>query len=408
MTGPLGRTAAVLRAHHVARMLSAALLGRLPTGMAALAILLLVRGRGGDYGMAGLLSGLYAVSGAVGGPLLGRAIDRYRQGPVLVGAAVAAGVGFVALGWVPVRGWPPVVAVLLAGAATPPLESCLRVLWPGLLPAGLLHPAYALDAAAQEILFTLGPLVVLVAVAGVGPAGGVLVAAGLGITGVALFAAMGPSRRWRGEPVRRRHPAGPLRSGRLLRLLVSLLLTGFTIGTFALGATAYAEGAAGRQFAGWLIAANGLGALIGGVAYTAVPAAVDPSRRLLVASALLAAGYLPLIDRPAPVAMVALCVLSGLSLPAVLACGFGMVDRLAPAGTVTEAFTWVVTAFGVGNAAGSALGGLLVDRHGAGAAFLAGVATAVLAAAVVIRRLVPRDPAAPIEAEPADRPDVPA
>ncbi|GAA3515861.1 MFS transporter [Actinocatenispora rupis] len=392
MTGPLAPTVRVLGRRHVPRLLSSALLGRLPTGMAALAILLLVRDRGGEYGLAGLLSGLYAAGGALGGPLLGRAIDRYRQGPVLVGAALAAGVGFAALGLVPMRGWPPLAATLLAGAATPPLESCLRVLWPRVVSADLLHPAYSLDAAAQEILFVLGPLVVLGSVAAFGPAGGVVVAAVLGVAGVALFATAGPSRTWRGEPTARRHPAGPLRSGRLVRLLVSLLLTGFTLGTFAVGSTAYAEHAAGRGLAGWLIAANGLGALIGGVGYTLVRPGADLSRRLLVLSVALAAGYLPLALQPAPPVMLALCVLSGLSLPPVLACGFAIVERVAPEGTVTEAFTWVVAAFGVGNAAGATLGGVLVDRYGAVAAFLIGAGTAALAAVTVARRLVPARP----------------
>jgi MFS family permease len=386
-------TAAVLAERQVGRLLGAALLGRLPTGMAALAVLLLVRGRGGDYALAGLLSGLYAAGQAVGGPLLGRVVDRYRQGPVLVAAAVAAGVGFAGLAAAPVTGvvWPAAVATVLAGFGTPPLESCLRVLWPRLLDAGRLHAAYALDAAAQEILFVAGPLLVLAAVALVGPAGGVLVAAVLGLAGVALFVTAGPVRVWRPEPGAPSHPAGPLRSGRLVRVLVALLFTGFTLGTFAVGVTAYSEQVAGRGFAGWLIAANGLGALIGGVVYTAVPPARDLSRRLCLLSGLLAVGYLPLAARPGPAPMVVLCVLSGLLLPAVLAGDFGVVARLAPAGTLTEAFAWTVTAFGIGNAAGSALAGTLVDASGPAAAFLAGTATAALATAILARRLLPAD-----------------
>jgi MFS family permease len=415
-------TADVLRERQVGRMLGASLLGRLPTGMAALAVLLLVRGRGGDYALAGLLSGLYAAGQAVGGPLLGRVVDRYRQGPVLVGAAIAAGVGFAGLSVVPVTGavWAPVAATVLAGLGTPPLESCLRVLWPQLLagarspaedrslagdgsaevgapdrspvavrePDERLHAAYSLDAAAQEILFVVGPLLVLGAVALVGAAGGVVVAAVLGLVGVGLFASAGPARAWRPEAGVVSHPAGPLRSGRLVRVLGSLLLTGFTLGTFAVGVTAYSEQVAGRGFAGWLIAANGLGALLGGLAYTAVRPARDLSRRLVLLAGLLAVGYLPLAALPGPALMVVLCVVSGLLLPAVLASDFGVVARLAPAGTQTEAFAWTVTAFGIGNAAGSALAGTLVDASGPTAAFLAGTATAALAAVTVARRLL--------------------
>lgn len=389
MSSPLAPTLAVLSRRPAVRLLGSSLLGRLPTGMAALAVLLLVRGRGGDYALAGLLSGLYAAGSALGGPLLGRLIDRSRQPPVLLVAALAAGVGFAALAVVPVDGALAIVAILLAGAATPPLESCLRVLWPRVVPAERLHAAYSLDAAAQEILFVLGPLLVLAAVRLVGPAGGVLVAAGLGVLGVAAFASAPQSRTWRGERTEARHPAGPLRSGRLVRLLVSLLLTGFTIGTFSVGATAYAEHVGGRSLAGWFIAANGLGALLGGVGYTLVPAARDLSARLRVVAVLLAVGYLPLAAQPGLAGTIGLSVLAGLSLPAVLTCGFALVERLAPAGTVTEAFTWLVTAFGIGNAVGAALSGTLVDRYGPVAAFLAGAATAILAALTVLRRLLP-------------------
>ncbi|BCJ36669.1 MFS transporter [Actinocatenispora thailandica] len=389
MNGPLAPTAAVLSRRPAVRLLGSSLLGRLPTGMAALAVLLLVRGRGGDYALAGLLSGLYAAGSALGGPLLGRVIDRSRQPPVLLGASLAAAVGFAALAVVPVGGALAVAAIVLAGAATPPLESCLRVLWPRVVPADRLHAAYSLDAAAQEILFVLGPLLVLGAVRLAGPAGGVLVAAGLGVLGVAAFVSTPQSRSWRGVRTESRHPAGPLRSRRLVRLLVSLLLTGFTIGTFSVGATAYAEHVGGRSLAGWFIAANGLGALLGGIGYTLVPAGRDLSGRLRVVAALLAIGYLPLALQPGLAGMIGLSVLSGLSLPAVLTCGFALVERLAPAGTVTEAFTWLVTAFGIGNAVGAALSGTLVDRYGPVAAFLAGAATALLAALTVLRRLTP-------------------
>ncbi|WP_187352101.1 hypothetical protein [Allosaccharopolyspora coralli] len=71
----------ILTSPYVPRLLSASLVGRLPTGMAALAILLTVRAHGGTYTLAGVLSAIYAASSAIGGPLLGRLIDRTRQPP---------------------------------------------------------------------------------------------------------------------------------------------------------------------------------------------------------------------------------------------------------------------------------------------------------------------------------------
>ena len=73
-------------------------------------------------------------------------------------------------------------------------------------------------------------------------------------------------------------------------------------------------------------------------------------------------------------------VLAGLGIAPAIACLYLLVDRLAPGGTVTEAFTWVTTAFSTGFAIGNALGGTLVHRVGTDRAFLI-AATGVAAAA---------------------------
>ena len=46
------------------------------------------------------------------------------------------------------------------------------------------------------------------------------------------------------------------------------------------------------------------------------------------------------------------------------------VERVAPAGTMTEAFAWLATALAVGSAAGAAAGGALTQHAGATGAFL--------------------------------------
>ena len=49
---------------------------------------------------------------------------------------------------------------------------------------------------------------------------------------------------------------------------------------------------------------------------------------------------------------------------------YGMVERAAPAGTVTEAFAWLATAVAVGAAGGSAAAGVLAEHAGPTAVFL--------------------------------------
>src|SRR5436305_1776232 len=71
------------------RLLSTALLGRLPQGMASLAILLLVRATTHSYAAAGLAVGAYALTNAACVPLQGRLVDRLGRVRVLAPSAVS-------------------------------------------------------------------------------------------------------------------------------------------------------------------------------------------------------------------------------------------------------------------------------------------------------------------------------
>ena len=62
--------------------------------------------------------------------------------------------------------------------------------------------------------------------------------------------------------------------------------------------------------------------------------------------------------------MTALTALAGVFLAPAIACAFIVVDRHAPRGTVTEAFSWLVTTFGVGAALGTAVAGPAVELGG--------------------------------------------
>lgn len=362
---------AVLRSRYVPRLLSASLIGRLPTGMAPLAILLVVRDQGGDYRLAGMLTALYAASVAVCGPVLGRLIDRTRQPPMLLGCAVISGAAFLALAVVDPASPLAVAAALVAGGATPQLEPCLRVLWEDVVSGPQrVRAAFSLDAATQELIFVCGPLVVLAATRVAGPPAGLLAAAVVGALGTVWFATARPARRWRAPNSGRRHWAGPLRASGVRWLFVSLVFVGATIGAFTVGITGYAESVGAADAASWLLALNASGALLGGIAYTAAPAARREDRRLRLLIGLLALGYCPLVFVPGPSLMTVLAFLSGCALPTVLASAFALVARIAPTGTLTEAHAWMITSFGVGNAVGSGLAGTLLDLTSVPAAFV--------------------------------------
>jgi MFS family permease len=373
----------LLRTPHAARLLAGTLLGRLPNAMAALALVLFLRAQGAGYGLAGTLSALYGLAWAVGQPLLGRAVDRRGQPRVMGAAALLSAAGFALLA---ANGPEPlpvaVAAVLLAGVGTPPLEGGLRALWPQVLGrADRVQKAYALDAAAQEVLFTVGPLLVTVVVSAVSEAAAVLLTGLLGVAGTLVVVTSRPSRQWRAAP-REAHWLGALRSPGLGVLLGACFFIGIALGALSLAAVAYGDAHGGGPVAAYVLAANGAGALAGGLGYGARRWAGVPERRLRMLSVGLAVCYPPLALVPGVPWMLLLAALSGFFLAPALACGFLVVDRHAPTGTVTEAFSWVVTAVGVGSALGTAAAGLAAQHGGSAAGF--GVAGAGCAVATLV------------------------
>ncbi|MCO6004967.1 MFS transporter [Actinoallomurus purpureus] len=373
-----------LRKPYAARLLGGTLLGRLPNGMGPLAIVLFVRAHGGGYTLAGVLSAVYGLAMAASQPVLGRAMDRYGQPRILASAAMAAAAGFALLAAFGVHS--PAVAtaaVVLAGFATPPLEAGLRALWPSVLngPAEV-QAAYALDAAAQELLFTVGPLLVIAATA-VSTEAALLLTGALGVAGTLVVTTSRPSRAWRGERGGG-HWAGPLRSSGIRVLITALTCVGLSLGVFSVAVVAYADARHTSYASGLLLALMSAGALIGGIVYGLRPRRGPAYRRLVLLIAGLATGYLPLTWAPGMPVMPVLALVSGVFLAPVLACTFTLVDDLAPRGTVTEAFAWLVTAFGVGSSAGAALAGLAGDAAGVHAAFAVAGAGGVLALLVVL------------------------
>ncbi|UNO39143.1 MFS transporter [Streptomyces sp. MST-110588] len=360
----------LLRTRHAARLLAGTLIGRLPNATGPLAVVLLARAEGGGYALAGALSAVYGVANAVGQPLLGRAVDMYGQPRVLLPSAVLSAFGAVAFALLGLDPLPAAYAAMaVAGFFTPPLEGSLRALWPKVLKReDQVHAAYALDAVAQEVMFAVGPLLVALGVALWSERAALLLINAVGVLGALSVVLSPPSRQWRSAP-REAHWLGALRSAGMLVLIGSFLFIGLALGSIAVAAVAYADEHGGGLISSYLLAALSVGALIGGVVYGARQWPGHPENRLRLLVLLLALGYLPLALTPGTAAMTVLTGVAGLFLAPSLACAFVVVDRHAPKGTVTEAFSWLVTSFGVGSALGMTVVGPAVEHGGSGAGF---------------------------------------
>jgi MFS family permease len=379
------------------RLLLSSVLGRLPSGMFSLALLLFVHARTGSFLAAGVAVGAFSLAGAALGPLLGALVDRVGQTRVLLPAASVQGVLLVTLVLIAQRGAATVTIVAvaaLAGAVQPPIAGCIRALWSRLAAdEQTLETAYALDATTQEVIWTLGPLLVGSTAALVSPAAAVLACAAIAVCGTAFFAASNLSSGWQAS-ARERGGSGALTSPGLRALLATVLFSGVVIGAVEVGLPALAVARHARWSAGPLLALFSVGSMAGGLLYSAATWRRQIGLRYIALLSTMALGVAPLIAVHALAAAYPLSVLAGLALAPMLSCQFSLVGALAPTGTSTEAFTWHRGATIAGMAAGSTLGGSLIDAHGAAGAFALGCASVALACALAALWRQRIDPAA--------------
>jgi predicted MFS family arabinose efflux permease len=227
------------------------------------------------------------------------------------------------------------------------------------------------------------------------PGAALLMCGLLMLAGTLVFAGQPASRRWRPHEAAPRRRGGSLRSPAMRTLVAILLGTGTVFGATEVGVTAAAHALGSTSAAGPLLGLLGAGSLLGGLAATRLGGSARDVRGLIPLLAALATTHGALILTTGSVVATAVVItLAGATIAPTVLSIYAMVDAVAPAGTRTEAYSWLLTASLVGASLGMAASGALVQNAGATAAFaLVGTAGALaaLAAALGSHRL-PRRP----------------
>ncbi|MCP2342853.1 MFS transporter [Actinomadura rupiterrae] len=389
---------AVLRTPRAARVFSAALLGRLSYGTVGLSLTLTFVQATGSYARAGLMVALFGGTSCLLTPWRAGMVDRFGPRAALRPMAALYGLGLVGLVGAAHLSSPVAAGAvaIAAGACTPPLGPVMRALWAELVPdRDLLQRAYSLDTVAEQIIFTVGPLLAgLFAVtssASVGllasaalviagtfglttarntiprtaepvpaaeaapavtpaepaPAGTPAEAAQVGTAAEAASAGMAAEvAQGRTEVV----PSAVSVFGRLWPTLLAMLALGAAESGLALLIVAFA-GAGG---AAWTEAAISVAGVGGGLAYGAVTWRMSPGTRLPLlavpmALALALGGLAPNV----PV-LIAVVSVFGLFIAPVLTTGYLVAEAAAPPQRRTGVASWVNTAFNAGSSLGSA------------------------------------------------------
>ncbi|HEX2314593.1 MAG TPA: MFS transporter [Thermomonospora sp.] len=377
----------VLGVPGAAGFVTAGFVARLPMAMRALACLLLVVAATGSYALAGAVSAVLALASAAGAPLLARLADRHGQRRMILGALAVHAVGATAT-VVLVAGdapsWTYFPAVVVFGVSAPPFGSLVRARWAALLDeGGGVRAAYALEAVLEELVYILGPPLAVLLAVHVAPGVGLLGALAPAVAGGLALARQRATEPPTGAPVRTER-AGVLRVPGLRTVTGVYAMVGVLLGAIDPAMVAFAEDHGAPAMAGAFLAVLAVAGMVAGVRFGTVAWRVSQARVLTGATAVLCVLSAPLAFAASLPVMAVCAALAGAGLSPVLITGSSLVPELLPRTVLTEGFAVIGSAATVGMAAGTALGGRLIDTGGPGAAFALAFAAGAAACAVTI------------------------
>ena len=157
------------------RIVLSSVLPRLPFGMNALGLTLLVQSQTGSFASSGIVSAAYMCALAMQAPIIGRYVDQNSPRGVMLPLGLLQAVALLLLVFA-VTQQAPLLLVLLsafaAGMSAPPVSMTIRAMY---RKSGMSEPqkqsAFAVESVIMETCFILGPLLVSLTMLAGSPAG---------------------------------------------------------------------------------------------------------------------------------------------------------------------------------------------------------------------------------------------
>ncbi|MFB7946098.1 MFS transporter [Kitasatospora phosalacinea] len=360
---------AVLRTPGAARLIPAALLGRLSYGTVPLSLLLATADTTGSYARAGWVTAAFSAVSVLLFPARAGLVDRHgprRTLPPMAVGYAAALLALTAATWHPGTPYGPLLLLATAaGALAPPLGPVTRAQWSILATdPELRRRAYSLDTVAEELLYVTGPLLAGLLAATGRPALGILLSAALVLTGTLALAAVATPVPVPTAAVG--DGAAPPRSGtrhlldRARQPLSAAAGAGAGLAAFSLLAAVFAARHGRPADVAWVEAALAAGSATGGLVLGATDWRAPAPTRLAVLTAALAAALALAALAPTLPALAAVAALTGLTVAPTLTTAYLLTDELATPAERTRAGAWVNTSFNAGSSTATALTGALL------------------------------------------------
>lgn len=378
---------------------------RLPISMMSLGIVLALNHLYDNWTIAGTMSAAYVFALSCVTPLYARLFDRFGQarvGRLALAVQVVSMLAFAfsALVRVPI----PLLFVLaiVMGLTQFSFGALVRTRWAYALRCvndgeSLLNTAYAMEAAIDEIVFILGPILSAWLATSVHPVSQLFVPTlACGIGGVIFFSLKSTQppvvmktiaitdaqshtvngsgktadldggdrltiRQFKGNA----KPKSALLYGGVLPLLVVFLVFNMSFTAFDVSITATMKAMGLERFLGLQLAMFAVGSCIGAVIFGSRQFKGSHWTHMVILLGLLTIGYVGFrltMDNLVLLGMME--VLTGLCVSPLFTSGNLIVKDLVPAESLTEGLSWVSTAGTIGTSIGSSIGGIALDAAG--------------------------------------------
>ncbi len=374
----------------------ASLAARLPIAMVGFSVLLYVQRVTGSFATAGVVAAGMLLGVAVGSVAQGRIIDRLGPTRPIMIVTAAFGIAIAALVTAIEADAPTALLVGLAavaGLSQPMIASASRSLWSRLLPQGSARDAaYAYEAISMEVFFILGPGIAGLLMAAPWAGTGVVIGAAVMVVGSCAFALCPAVLAWRARGDSAPLPLlGALSSHGMRTVALAALGFGVVIGFVEVAVPATATAAGHNTTGGLLLSVWSLSSVIFGLLYSLRPWPRPMQLRLpvLLAAFGVLVGLLALPTALAPSSMLILAgamIFAGSLITPQATAHSSAIELVAPRGTATEAFGWIITAVMIGVGLGQSISGYLVEAYGPPISFIAAAVSGMALAALVLAR----------------------
>lgn len=353
---------------------AAGVLARAPMSIEGISLILMVRAVYDSYTLAGFISAASVITYALCAPLLSRLVDRYGQAKVMVPSIIISSLavaGIIAGAIAVVDPWVITVLAIIAGATGGSMGALVRARWAYVTKnAAQLQAAYAMEAAFDELVFVLGPVIATIVTSTIHPTAGLWVALFFMIFGSLAFLIQTKTEPPTSPKIKGQKQESVMRNPAMIVLALTYVGTGALFGAQDLSVVADADAAGMSSLAGVILASMSLGSLISAVVYGSRLWKTPLSKLFMVGVLALAIGVSPFFLSPNLLVLAILMFIAGIAIAPTMTNVNTVVQRLMPASRLTEGLTWMSTAMTLGVSLGSAVAGPVIDSSGHRGGFL--------------------------------------